>query len=423
MLENFKVKTESEYNALSAEEKGEYNAMLKMYKAKQEEDRAAKQKEEVKAELKAELATEIAKAKEEAKAEAKVEAEAQIKVVKDEYDRKIEDAEKAMKNAKGNDPMRQGYASLEKSIVEQFEKSENKAQLIKDLINGKAEIETGSKDIAKVISKPAGSTAPEFVDSVWFGHDTMYGRQLVVNRPTNRDTIKFNQYSIDDTKDGIGGVTEGNEKPEFGFIATPKSEAIIKIAGWVDYTEEMADDVEGFASEIAREAVLAYQDVFDYQFFKGNGNQTTQLHGLWYDAPTQTLPMGNVNSGNNTIDKMVAGLTQIRKNHRGATAFVVAPEVWQDIYINKDLQEAYTYPILLNAQGVLTIGGVPVYWNNVFTGAEGIVGDFGRGAQVYTKKGLVLKRSDENKDNFIKNVTTLLVEAREAVVKKYAAGS
>lgn len=418
----FVYKSEKEIAELSEYQREKYFDQKRDHEAKEAKDAAEKAaKDAVELALK-DVDSKIADAKKEAKEEAEKGFESKITAVKEEYDRKLEDAEKAMNKASGHNPGAQHSKSLESLILNQFNSSENKSQLVKDLINGKAEIEVGGSDMIKVISKPVGGTSPQFIDSVWAGHDSMYGRQLVPNRTTTRDTIKFNQYSVDDSFSGIGGVVEGDEKPEFGFIVTPKSEAIIKVAGWVDYTEEMEDDVDGFASEIAREAVLAHADVFDYQFYKGNGNQTTQLNGLWTTAPTQTLPQGNVNAGSNEIDKLVAGLTQVRKNHRGATAFVVAPTVWQDIYLNKDNEEGYTYPILLNAQGVLTLGGVPVYWSNVFEDGQGIVGDFGRGAAVYTKKGLVLRTSTENKDNFIKNVKTLLVESREAVIKRYADG-
>lgn len=419
---SFIYKTPAEFEAMSDYQKEKYLDEKNKHEVAQNAKAAKDAADEAVKTAMEGVSAQIKEAVDKAKEEAEKAAESKITAVKDEYDRKLESAEKAMQNASGHNPANKAGKGLEDAILEKFDKSENKEQLVKDLLAGRAEIETESKYISKVISKPAGSTAPQFVSSVWPGHDTMYGRELVPNYTTTRDTIKFNQYSVDPSKAGIGGVVEGATKPEFGFIVTPKSEAIIKIAGWVDYTEEMADDVDGFVSEIAREAVLAHADVFDYQFYKGNGNQTTQLHGLWYDAPVQTFPQGSVTGVSNVIDKLVAGLTQIRKNHRGSSAFVVAPTVWQDIYLNKDDQDAYTYPILLNAQGVLTLGGVPVYWSNVFNDGQGIVGDFGRGAAVYTKKGLSLRVSNENKDNFVKNVRTLLVESREAVVKRYADG-
>lgn len=418
----FTYKTPAEFEAMSEYQKEKYLDQKAQHE-KAEAERVAKEaaKQAVEDALK-DVDSKIADAEKRVKEEAEKESESKITAIKDEYDRKLEEAEKAMNRAGGKNPTAQNAKRMEDLLSEKFESADDQRQLIKDLINGKAEIEISNSDMVKVISKPSGSTAPEFVRSVWPGNDSMYGRELVPNYSTRRDTIKFNQYSVNDTLDGIGGVLEGEEKPEFGFNIEPKSEAIIKIAGWVDYTEEMEDDVDGFRSEITREAALAHADVFDYQFYKGNGNQTTQLNGLWASSNVQSFPQGGVTSASNVIDKLVAGLTEIRKNHRGAGAFVVAPSVWQDIYLNKDNGDAYTYPILLNGSGVLSLGGVPVYWSNVFEDGQGIVGDFGRGAAVYTKRGLVLKTSSENKDNFIKNVRTLLVESRETVIKRYADG-
>lgn len=418
----FRELSKNEYDALDVKSQARYDIEFEAHCKAQRDLEVKNAVDEALKGIDDKIKTAKEEAKNEAKEEASKDAESKISVIKEEYDKKLESAEKAMLRAGQHNPGAAESKTLESIILEKFDKAENKGQLIKDLVAGRVEIETESSDVSKVISKPSGGTAPQFIESVWAGHDGIYGRQLVRNIPTTKDTIKFNQYSIDDTLDGIGGVLEGEEKPEFGFNVTPKSEAIIKVAGWVDYTEEMEDDVDGFASEIAREAVLAHADVFDYQFYKGNGNQTTQLHGLWFDAPVQSFPQGGVTAASNEIDKLVAGMTQIRKNHRGATAFVVSPTVWQDIYLNKDNEDSYTYPILLNANGVLTLGGVPVYWSNVFDDGQGIVGAFQRGAAVYTKKGLSIRASNENKDNFIKNVKTLLVESREAVVKRYADG-
>lgn len=413
MLENFKVKTESEYNALSAEEKGEYNAMLKMYKAKQEEDRAAKQKEEVKAELKAELATEIAKAKEEAKAEAKVEAEAQIKVVKDEYDRKIEDAEKAMKRV-DEQFVGDRAKSVEKQLFEAL--TDEQVKELATVKGKKVELENINLAQKAPMSTFAGSVATAVPALIGPSHYSFYARDLMNVRSTESNAVPFLQFTRDEDLAGIGITAEGAQKPNFGYEGVAKLAPVHKIAGLLDVTDEMLDDVVGFRSWIAREAVLALRDVEDFKLYKGVGG-ANDIEGLWYSSPVAPTIAG---IGGSELEDVCSAITSVRKNNREATAIVVSPAKWMQIYLNKSNENAYTYPVIFDTtRNVLTLAGVPVIYSNVMDDEEGLIGDFQRGAEIWQRKGLSLAYADQHVDNFGKNIVTIRVEERLALTKYY----
>jgi HK97 family phage major capsid protein len=132
-------------------------------------------------------------------------------------------------------------------------------------------------------------------------------------------------------------------------------------------------------------------------------------------ATALILPKGTVTTASNTWDKIAAGLTQVRRNLRGASAIWISPEDYLELLINKDDNAAYTYPIIANAAGQITVGGVPVYQHSVFATGEGLVGDFVRGTRIFQKMGMVIKFSTEHADNFITNSTTVLIEERIAL--------
>jgi len=104
---------------------------------------------------------------------------------------------------------------------------------------------------------------------------------------------------------------------------------------------------------------------------------------------------------------------------RATSAVVLSPVQWMEILINKGNTEEYTYPIVLRADGVMTIGGIPIYWSNVFNENEGLVGDFARGAAIFQRKAMEIAYSSEHKDNFGKNIVTIRLEGRVALVIRF----
>lgn len=354
----------------------------------------------------------IAENAETVKAETATAIEAAVKVVKDEYDSKLEAAEAAMNRAKGAEHEQRGIKSLQDEIEEFLSTPEAEKQLktvssTKDAIFN---IET------KAMFTAAGSVAPQFAPIVSPGHDAFHARNAIRVYPTSADSISYNQFTYDGTKAGIGTVAQGAEKPELGWILTPKKADVKKIAGWVDVSDEFLDDIVGSRAWLSYELPQAFYDAEDLQLFKGNG-AGTNFTGLWFQAANQTFPQGSVTAGSNNIDKIMAGITEVRKLKRAASAVYLSPVAWQEIYINKDSQEAYSYPnqIVMGNDNILRIGGIPVYWSNIFADNEGLVGDFARGAAIFQKKAMEVRYFEQNKDNAIKNIVTVRIEAREAL--------
>jgi hypothetical protein len=237
--------------------------------------------------------------------------------------------------------------------------------------------------------------------------------------PTQRDLIKYLRFTA---KEGnIGMVAAGSAKPKFDYNVTVEEAPVRKIAGIIDVVDEFLEDTPGAIEFLRTELPKRLLEVEDAQILKGDSTGQN-LEGLFQVATGLTLPTGSVTAASNAWDKLAAGMIQVRDNNRVATAAWVSPQVYLELLINKGNTDEYTYPILMNGAGQLTIGGVPIFMHSALTATEGIIGDFASGVKIFQRMGAVVNFSTENKDNFETNVTSVRIEERIALPIYYPDG-
>lgn len=406
---SFVKKTPTEFEALSEYQKEKYLDEKSAYEQgliKEQADKSAKaaieaMKEELKAEREAELKT-VSDANGEA-----------LKALADKYELDIAEMNKTLNRAKVGE-VGERMKGVSDEIIDKLSTPEGEA-LLKGFFKGqKLEMEVAEK----AMLKPTGGVAPQFTSIVGPGHDEFHARDVIPVFPTIADVINFIQFTVDPDADGFGYVAEGELKPDLGYDSVVQQAIVVKIAGLLDVSDEMLSDIVGFRAWIAYELPKAYLDFEDYQVFKGAGTTGTIL-GLWTQADPQQLPLGSVSSASNTIDKIMAGITEIRMLKRATSAVFVSPVDWMEILINKGNTEEYTYPVTLGLDGVMRIGGIPIFWSNIFSTNQGLVGDFARGAAIFQRKAMEIAYASEHKDNFARNIVTIRLEGRIALVIRY----
>jgi len=410
---SFVKKTPAEFEALSEYQKEKYLDEKSAHEAtlvKDAADKAAKEAiESMKVDLKKEREDEL-KAITDAN-------EVALKAIADKYEMDLGEMQKVLNRAKVaevNERMK-GMGDL---ITEKLSTPEGEL-MIKALFNGQREnFKADFEDEAiKAMGVPVGGVAPQFGAIVGPGHDEIHARNVIPVFPTVSNLFKFIQYVLDTNADGFGMVGVGGQKPTIEYIPTVKEAPVRKIAGLLTVPDELLDDVVGFRAWIAYELPKAYLDAEDQQIFKGDGTGENLL-GLWYQADYQTLPLGGadgVTQASNVIDKIAAGITEVRILKRSTSAVFVSPIEYMKIFINKGNTEEYSYPIILDASGTMRIGGVPVYWTNIMEEGEGLVGDFARGTAIMQRKAMSIGYFDQNKDNVEKNMITIRLEGRLAL--------
>lgn len=406
-LKNFKVLSKDQYDALSEREQVKYEMQLEAFK-EQEQKRIADESvksaiDAMKEDLKKERETEL-----------KDLSDANEKALKDlaeKYEGDIESFKAQLSRAKVSE-VKERMKTMSDEIIEKLSTEEGEA-LLKGFLRGAKDLNVDLE--AKAMVKPVGGVAPQFTPIVGPGHDETHARDVIPVFPTISDVIKYIQYTVDTTAAGIGTVAEGATKPQLAWVSAVKDATVRKIAAIVDISEENLDDIVGLRAWLAYELPKVYMDFEDMQIFKGNGTGQNLL-GLWQQGANQTLPLGTVTTNSSVIDKVAAGITEVRVLKRATSAVFVSPVAYMEIFINKSSGSGeYTYPVLMDSAGVLRIGGVPVYWSNCFESNQGLVGDFARGTAIFQRKAMNIAYSNEHKDNFATNVVSVRIEGRIAL--------
>jgi len=295
-------------------------------------------------------------------------------------------------------------------LIEAKLSTEEGEKLLKEFAQGKRQLFNTDVEATKVLLKPTsngGYVSPEMAGVYGVGHDVLHARDVLRVLPTMSDVIKFLQLTPDPDADGYGIVEEGAQKPDLGYLSNVVSVEVEKIAGLLDISDEMLDDVVGLRAFLAAELPLAYLDFEDSYIFKST-------NGIYTLAQTW-VPNGNVTAASNAWDILVSARTQVSLNKRRATAAFVSPVLYQELLINKSDENAYTYPIIIDVNGVLRVGNLPIYETNILEDGEFVVGDFATGAAFWQRKAINIRYSDEHKDNFAKNIVTVRVEGRGAI--------
>lgn len=406
---SFVKKTPAEFEALSEYQKEKYLDEKAAHEASIVKDQVEKSAREAIEAMKAELKTER-----EAELKGLSDAnELALKTLSDKYDIEVDAMKAQLERAKIGE-VGERMKGVQEMIIEKLSTPEGEA-MIKSFFKGQA---LAFEVTEKALLKPTGGVAPQFTTIVGPGHDDFHARDVIPVFPTISDLIKYIEFTVDPEAAGFGFVAEGELKPDLGYIAAVKQAVVVKIAGILTVSREMLDDVVGFRAWIAYELPKAYLDFEDYQIFKGTGGPTG-IDGLWTTADFQTLPLGSVDASSNNIDKILAGITEVRILKRTTSAVFVSPIDYMEVFINKGNTEEYTYPFILDAAGILRIGGIPVFWSNVFEEGQGLVGDFARGAGIYQRLGMEIAYSDEHNDNWGKNMTSIRLEGRIALVNRF----
>lgn len=295
---------------------------------------------------------------------------------------------------------------------------EGKEAELKEFLTNKGKGFQQQLKVAGNMGVVANAVAPQFANIVGPAHELVHARNYIPVSPTNSNLVRYVQFT---NKDGDVGIAVINTlKNQFDYNEVVVDAPVVKIAGWINVADEFLEDIAGATSFLSADLPMKLFDAEDAQIFKGSG-AVNNLTGLYTTATALVLPYSGVTSASNNIDKLAAAATYVRRKKRMTTAAWTSPEDYLNILINKATGSGeYTYPVRFNStNNMLYIGDFPVIQHTIFNPSEGFVGDFATGARIFQKADATLRFSTENVDNFVKNVTTVLIEERIALCDFY----
>ena len=226
---------------------------------------------------------------------------------------------------------------------------------------------------------------------------------------------------------GFTTVAEGGAKPQISFDnPTSVVDALKKIAGWIDMTDEFIEDLGFLKSEIDTRLLYQLTMFEEAQLLKGDGTGQNIL-GLANRSGVQVQAAPTDAADN--ADAVFQAMTKVSTaTSLTADALVIHPLDYQEFRLSKDGNGQYFGGGYFQGQyGQGSVMSDPNLWGlqtvvtTAATQGEIILGAFRVGATVYRKGGVRVEATNTHADNFTSNKVTVRAEERVALAVRYPA--
>ena len=337
--------------------------------------------------------------------EAITEVKNDIKVIKDAADKnqKALDELIVAKNQKPVNPEGTSFNSLlAEGIKENFDK-------ITTLKKGQS-VSFDMKAVADMTFAVNFSTADSSVAQVRPGIIELPKRKLHIRQLLQGGTMGTSTF--DYVKEVTGEeapetVAEGAAKNQFHLSLQEVSSPSQYIAGYIRLSRKMLDDVQGMTTFLQSRLLELLLREEDDQLINGNG--------------TSPNISGITDSGNYTAAStaetaealmLIDAISQLEGYDREANGILLHPTDYWTLAKLSNLNQSSV--VVTSENGVLRIGGVPVFRSTACAVDQYIVGDWAMGANFLVREAPRVEFSYEDATNFTTNKVTVRVEERVA---------
>lgn len=200
-----------------------------------------------------------------------------------------------------------------------------------------------------------------------------------------------------------------NPKPESTMSFELDSDPVATIAHWVIASRQVLSDAAMLQSYIDGRLRYGLKVKEEAQLLKGSG-VGLNLNGIFTQASAYANP-GVTVQAETAIDRLRIALLQVALAEYEADGIVLSPIDWAAIELTKttDNQYLFTTPTGLAVPG---LWGRPVVATQAMDAGDYLVGSFQQGAQGWDREDVSVTVSTEDRDNFVKNMVTILCEER-----------
>lgn len=203
-----------------------------------------------------------------------------------------------------------------------------------------------------------------------------------------------------------------NAKPESDISFDLQSASVETLAHWIPAPKQVLDDVAMLSSYLGTRLIEGLKYKEEQALLYGTGDGVT-IKGINVQASSfNTTNLGELLDTNSTIiDVLRVALLQAELAEHDADAIVLNPIDWTKIELLKDSNGNYLYanPHVLNPRG---LWGKSVVSTKTMTANNYLVGAFASGAMGWDREQVNVRVSTEDRDNFVKNMVTILCEER-----------
>lgn len=234
-------------------------------------------------------------------------------------------------------------------------------------------------------------------------------RDLLAQGSTSSNAIEYVRENVFTNAADV--VAEGALKPESDITFTKETANVKTIAHWIQASRQIVSDSSQLQSYINNRLLHGLALKEEAQLLNGDGTGDNLL-GLNEVATDYQVAL--TTTGDTFADVVAHAVYQVSTSEFEATAVILNPADWHKIALMKDGEGRYIFggP---QAFASKVMWGLPVVTTmsqavNTFT-----VGAFNLASQVWDNMDATVEVSNQDRDNFVKNMLTILCEERLAV--------
>ncbi len=206
-------------------------------------------------------------------------------------------------------------------------------------------------------------------------------------------------------------VAEKDLKPESEITFSKQTANVKTVAHWIQASRQVMDDAPMLQSYVNNRLMYGLALEEERQLLNGDGSGD-DLEGINHVATAYDTGL-NV-SGDTRADIIAHAIFQVTESEFSASGIVLNPRDWHSIALLKDNEGRYIF------------GGPQAFTQNIMWGLPVVptraqnqgtftVGGFDMASQVWDRMDATIEVSREDRDNFVKNMLTILCEERLAL--------
>jgi HK97 family phage major capsid protein len=277
---------------------------------------------------------------------------------------------------------------------------------------GKARVQIDLKPNAAITSVTPGGgplVTPDRAEGVQLARRRLTVRALLGTGTTGSNMVEYPRQTTRDN--AAATVAEGALKPESNLAWELKQAKVATIAHWVPASRQVLDDAPQLRTLVDGELRYGLALREEAQLLLGDGVGTNLLglipQATAYDATGEPV-------GVSKFDLLLRAVAQAEAADLPATGVVVNSADWFRLQGLKDANERY---IGSGPMGTVmpSAWGLDVVPSNSMPAGKFLVGNFANAATIYDRMTPVVLISTEDRDNFIRNMVTILCEERVAL--------
>jgi HK97 family phage major capsid protein len=234
-------------------------------------------------------------------------------------------------------------------------------------------------------------------------------RDLLAQGRTTSNAIEYVRENV--FTNGAAPVAEGALKPETQLTFTKETANVKTIAHWIQAARQIMDDAPMLESYVNGRLLFGLDLVEEGQLLNGDGTGDNLL-GLNQVASAYDVALNA--TGDTRADQIAHAIFQTSESEFEASGLILNPRDWHSIALLKDGDGRYIFggPAAFAAK---VMWGLPVVATKAQAQGTFTVGGFDLASQIWDRMDATIEVSNQDRDNFIKNMLTILCEERLAV--------